>query len=472
MPPNVLLVVLDAARRDALEPYGAPGGSTPTIAQLARRGRALAEVYATACWTVPSHASIFTGLMPRAAGLSRVPSPAAARPVVEAQRDRLLPAVLGRAGYSTAAVSANFWVSAASGLSEGFDEFVSVDTGRHAHHHAKGRRARLRWLAEAAQGRVDDGARDALEIFDRWIGAPPGRPFFWFVNLVECHSPYLPPRPYGDVSLLERLRAAEDARNHYHLDGIWRSCVGGSTIPDTTLERMRRLYHGAIRYMDDWLAQLLERLDGAGVLEDTLVIVTSDHGENFGEGGGLLTHALSLDNRLIHVPFVLAGPGSERAAITSLAEVPRLVAEAAGLTEHPWREPLPAGVGVAQFDPPADPGDPRAAEAVERWGLGADAERRLTTALTCAVAGDLKVLDDGGREEVYDLAADPLEVAPVSADALPPERGGELTRLREALRHPAVTARRAGATSGEPPGPGSADEIRELEERMRLLGYM
>src|SRR4051794_26897063 len=74
VPPHVLLVILDAARRDSLEPYGAAPGSTPAIGDLARRGAALPEVYATACWTVPSHASMFSGLMPRAAGLSRVGS--------------------------------------------------------------------------------------------------------------------------------------------------------------------------------------------------------------------------------------------------------------------------------------------------------------------------------------------------------------------------------------------------------------
>ena len=71
MRPNVLLVILDAARRDALEPYGASPGSSPTVADLAKGGRALPQVYATGSWTVPSHASIFTGLMPRAAGLAR-----------------------------------------------------------------------------------------------------------------------------------------------------------------------------------------------------------------------------------------------------------------------------------------------------------------------------------------------------------------------------------------------------------------
>ena len=329
----------------------------------------------------------------------------------------------------------------------------------------------MRWLAEATLGRVDDGAAAAEEILDRWIAEPRTQPFFWFVNLIECHSPYLPPRPYGDASLLDRLRAAGDARRYYNLDAIWRACLGGFDVPDDALERARGLYRGAIRLMDDWLGRILERLDGAGVLDDTLVVVLSDHGENFGEGG-LLTHAFSLDNRLIHVPFVLAGPGAATGTTSSLAGMSGLVAGAAGLEDHPWGEGLPAGVGVAQFDPPAGPDDPRVVEAVQRWGLGEEAVRRFTTPLTCAVAGDLKLVQNGDREEIYDLAADPLEVAPLPAAEASPEQSDRLVALRDALRHPAMSAR---APDG-PPAPAaeasSAEELREIEERMKLLGYM
>jgi arylsulfatase A-like enzyme len=467
--PNILLVVLDAARRDALEPYGAPAGSTPSVAQLAERGSVLPEVYATGCWTAPSHASIFTGLMPRAAGLSRVPSPAVAKPVLESHRDRVLGEVLRRAGYRTGAVSANLWVSENSGFDTGFDDFVSVDTGRHAELRSTGARARLRWLAEASSASVDDGAGEVMNIFERWIDAA-RPPFYWFVNLIECHSPYLPPRPYGDISRLERLRAAEDARRYYTLDAIWRACVGGFDIPAATIERMRRMYRASIRYMDDWLGRLVERLDGAGLLDDTLVVVTSDHGENFGEGG-LVAHGLSLDNRLVHVPFIAAGPGADGLSFRSLAELPRVLADVAGVDGHPWDEPFPAGFGVAQFDTPADADDPRVAEAVERWGLGEDAFRRFTEPLTCAVAGDLKLLRRGEAEELYDLGRDPLEVSPLSPADVAPERAPDVAALREALEHPAVSAVRSQAPTATAAAP-SPKELREIEDRMKLLGYM
>lgn len=466
MRPNVLLVVLDAARRDSLEPYGAAPGSSPTVAQVASRGTALEHVYATGSWTLPSHSSMFTGLLPRAAGLVQGASPQAVRPVFEGHRDRVLAEVMRRAGYRTAAVSANLWVSRESGFGAGFDEFVQVDTGRHAKLHAASPRERLRWDLEALRGRVDDGAANAAAVLERWISAPPAGPFFWFVNLIECHSPYLPPRPYGDTGVIARLRAAEDARRYYRLNVIWSTCAGVTRVPEATLARVRRMYAGAIRYMDDWLGRVLERMDASGLLDDTLVVVTSDHGENLGEGG-LTAHAFSLDNRLLNVPLVLMGPGAAKASIDSLADLPRLVAESVELDGHPWRDGPPAGFGVAQFDPPTAP-DEATLRRVER--LPPPARIALTTPLTCAVADDLKLLRRGDREEVFDLATDPAEARPLDPVAVAADgRGAQLAALRAALDHPAVSSR---APEAAPAATASDAETRDLEERMRLLGYM
>jgi arylsulfatase A-like enzyme len=467
VPPNVLVLILDAARRDALEPYGAPKGSTPVIADLAASGAALPDVYSTACWTAPSHVSIFTGKMPRAAGLGRVPAPSILQSGLESLRDRALPEVLRKAGYETKALSANLWVSM-GGFDHGFDEFEAVDSGRVGKLDATGLRDRVGWYLEAARAKADDGARHAEEVFGRWADAPQEKPFFWFVNLIECHSPYLPPRPYGGFSLLSRLRAAEAARRYYTLQAIWKVCIGGDEVPESTLERLRHFYAESIRYMDDWLGGLLERLDKAGKLENTLVVVTADHGENFGEGG-FITHGHSLDNRLINVPFVLSGPGAGDREINSLADLPRFVAESAGIESHPWNDGPPPGFGVAQFDAPVDFDDQRAIDLMEEWGLGDDARRRFTTPLTAAAKGQQKLLLFGDEERFYDLPSDPLELSPLSAaEAEAAGHGEALAELRGAIAHPSM------ASAGGPAGPteASAEELAEIEERMRLLGYM
>jgi arylsulfatase A-like enzyme len=473
--PNVLLVVFDTARADALEPYGAPSGASPAVAQLARRGAALAHVYATASWTLPSHASMFTGRYARELGLGQAPgsNPHAARPLLEAQEPRLLPAVLRRAGYATLGVSTNVWVSRVCGFDTGFDAFEEVVSVRQMTLTQKDRRALVSSAREALRAEVDDGAAAAGGVLERWIETWSGTPTFWFVNLVECHSPYLPPRPYNDLGPVARLRALREARRYLTLDAIWRSCIGPFDVPDGALERMRHLYASAVRYLDDWLANVLEALDRRGILDDTLVIVTSDHGENFGEGG-LLAHAYSLDDRLIHVPFVAAGAGVEADdGVYSLADVPRMVADVTGIADGAWEERDGAGdIAVAQFDVPVHPAGPHVTERVlTEWGLedDDDARARATLDQTAATDGRHKLLIRGTREELYDLRDDPLELAPLPEEDLASRPVRD--RLRAALSDPTLRDRPLAVPAAPTPDVDAAEAAR-IEQQMRLLGYL
>src|SRR3954454_20928520 len=160
---NVLLVVFDTARADALEPYGAVAGASPAVADVARRGRAVDGVHSTACWTLPSHASMLSGALPRALGLTQAPGGTAygSRPVIEGLRDRWLPEVLRRHGWRTQAVSCNVWISALGGWDTGFDDFTTIDSGREARLGRPGRRERLAWVLESARARSDDGGAEA-----------------------------------------------------------------------------------------------------------------------------------------------------------------------------------------------------------------------------------------------------------------------------------------------------------------------
>jgi arylsulfatase A-like enzyme len=471
MRPNVLVVVLDTARADSVEPHGAPRGASPAIADLAARGRALADVHAAASWTLPSHAAMFTGLLPRASGIFDLAegSPRAARPVLEAQAERMLPVVLRGAGYATGAVSTNLWITPESGFAPGFEEFRKVDTGRQAALHREDIRSRWTWNLEGVRARVDDGAAEAGAILRSWLrDRDQGRPFFWFVNLTECHSPYLPPRPYNDLGLRDRWRAAEEARLHLTLGAVWKACAGGFDVPEEALSRMRHLYARSVRLMDDWLADLLGELDDARVLDETLVIVTSDHGENFGEGG-LMGHAFSLDDRLLRVPFVAAGPGTPAdPGVLTLAALPRLIADAAGLERHPWHNGVPpAGIAVAQFEPPGDPYDPRWDKAFADWGVDPEpARERVGRPLAAATNGRWKLQLRGEHEELFDLEADPLELSPQPANDDP-----AIAALRGALAEAAAAPVPAVPALTAEPEISDEERIR-LEERMKLLGYM
>jgi len=457
---NVVLLVLDTVRVDALEPYGAPAGSTPAIAGLARSGTAVPDVFATACWTLPSHASLFTGRLPRALGLGQAPggSPQGAHPVMSAQRGRLLPEVLRRAGWDTRGVSANVWVSGASGFATGFEVFEEVETGRRQEQvEREDLRGRVVWALEGLRARADDGAEAAEAVLARWLSDRDERPFFWFVNLVEAHSPYLPPKPYNDLGARERVKAASEARRHLSLGAIWRACLSELDVPDEALERMRHLYARSVRLMDDWIQRLLSRLDDAGELEETLVVVTSDHGENFGEGG-LIAHAFSLDDRLIRVPLVASDPDfAPGGGARSLADVPALLADHLGLAGHPWAERQgPAGFAAAQWDFVAED-DPRIEVAADAWRLDEKGRRQLFTPLTCVTDGERKLLARGDAKELYDLKADTLELdpRPVGHDA-----------LSKALDHHDLWA------STSPQRPGHEADSKDIERRMKLLGYM
>jgi arylsulfatase A-like enzyme len=471
--PNVVLVVLDTARADAFEPYGAPTGASPVVADMARGGQAVSNVFSAANWTMPAHAALFAGAMPSTIGLARAPDGRATgcKPVLEQQRHRLLPAVLGRAGYETKAVSANLWISADNGFDTGFDTFEHVSTKRNKKMSDLSWRSRVSWSLDAVRARVDDGAEAAAGIIERWLDERQTGPFFWFVNLIECHSPYLPPRQWSPGGPLRRIRAAELAREYQTMLRVWASSAGAIDVPEEAVAEMRAFYAASVRYADNWVGWLLDRLSASGLLDDTIVIVTSDHGENLGESGRM-GHAFWLDDRLIRVPLVTLGPVDlPVSAVTSLADVPRLLASALDLQDHPWTAPVADGVAVAATVGLATQGDPRLERLAEHIQVNDHVLWRLTTASTCATDGSLKLVREGDEYWLYDLAVDPLEAAPALLDGrVAAAYGGRLAALRVAVDHAHALQPDAGRSSI--PSAASLQVPADLEDQMRLLGYL
>jgi arylsulfatase A-like enzyme len=384
--------------------------------------------------------------------------------------DHLLPERLRRAGWHTVGISANHWIAEHSGFATGFDEWHQVVSDRSNRFVEEGVRSRMAWGLECLRAHTDDGAAEAETLIRRLLAERKAdQPFFWFVNLIECHSPYLPPKPANDLSPIQRLRAADEARRYLTFAGIVRACTGGLTVPDGAYERMRHLYGRSVRLMDDWLARVLDALDTAGVLDDTQVIVTSDHGENLGESG-LLGHAFSLDERLVRVPFIASQPLAEPEHVLSLADVPFLLAEALEVSDHPWSVGSESRAAVAQLDPLAPADDPRVVEFIDRWNLDDEGVYRLTTGAVVATDGHRKLMRRGGQELLYDLTADPLET------------GGQV--LTGATADVNIEHLRAAAAAAEQPKPvpglrtdgpapaASDEEVDRIEEQMRLLGYL
>ncbi|WP_249010131.1 sulfatase [Conexibacter sp. DBS9H8] len=463
-PPNILLVVIDAARRDAFSPYD-PGACTPTVAGLARRGVAVENAFATAPWTLPSHVAMFTGALACEFGLDQAPGgdPRGVADTLVDCRERLLAHRLGEAGYDTHGLSANLWVSPHSGLDSGFDRFDYLPSARfdRAFSRRPGTwRSTLAWAREGFLSAADSGAARIGAALERAItDAHPGRPQFWFVNLVEAHSPYLPPRPFNDLATPGRVAAALDCHRRLSFEAIALAAAGAGTPPRPVLGRLAHLHRRAVAYTDAWLAGVLATLARTGRLADTLVIVTSDHGECFGEEG-LIAHGFHLLDCLVRVPLVAAGPGAERFPqgddAVSLQALAPLLWAVAGLEEPSARTgAVAAGVAVAHSAPLCRADDARMLDFTERWSLSAAQVARLTADRWLATDGQRRLeLTDGH----------PLSPPTDATDA----------RLLTAL----TQAREGGAaapTPAQPPGPAGEETeatVAALERQMRLLGYL
>jgi hypothetical protein len=495
--PHVLLVVLDAARRDAVAPY-APEVSTPVIAALAARGVAVEHARATAPWTLPSHIAMFTGALASEFGLDQAPGgdPRSVAVAVAPLADRMLATRLAAAGYDTHGYSANLWVSPHSGLDAGFGAFRYAPSARADRAFAAsggGRQTSLAWAREGWRSRGDDGAaaiggdlRAAIRAAD------PATPQFFFVNLVEAHSPYLPPRPFNDLGPSDRVGAALDCERFLNFEAICVAAAGGLVGPPAALERLAHLHRRSVAYMDAWLAGVLASLEGAAMLEDTLVIITSDHGECFGEDG-LLAHGFSLAEPLIHVPLIAAGPGSERFArgdgALSLRELPGLIGAAAGLEDGAFG-PAGDGVAVARAGAITTSEDPRMVSFAERWSLSPAQVRRLTAdrwsasdgvATLALTAGTLELAGAGVAGGSFGAGApgggaDPpahllaaLERARGMGDGASGPAGAADPAAALA---PGVTPIPTDAPAGSAATEAEQDAVAALERQMKLLGYM
>ena len=333
-----------------------------------------------------------------------------------------------------------------------------------------GHRARLAWALEALRSRSDNGAAELGRAFRAAVSAWDGRPTFWFVNVCECHAPCMPPRPWNDLSSADRVRAGLEARRHYSFEALCLYAAGRRDLTGDALERMRHLYGRAAAYADRWIADALEALDARGILDDTLVIVTADHGENFGEHG-LLGHGFALNETLVNVPLVMAGPGAPAPdGAFSLASLPRLLATVAGLDAHPYDEDeLTLGVAVSQYDALGPPDHPRVRDFAERWELDEAAVGRLTASFTSVTDGRRKLVQrDDDEPLLYDLEHDPGEREPLG----PAPADSRFAELADILEHPAVAADRRGIPTVTAAQVPASAELAALERQMKLLGYL
>ena len=297
MRPNIILLVLDCVRFDGLHIFGNPRSVTPTLDSLAVRSRRYTQARSAAIWTLPSHASMFTGLHPRQHGVH----------VETRWLDESIPtmaALLANAGYQTVSFSTNAWVGPHFGLDRGFEDFYALwrifpGMGK----------ARFPWWEKALRKglleRRDKGARKLNKYVRKWWREKrdPARPYFMFGLYLDAHLPYRPPKGYAerllDGEALRRARAANQDAWAYMADEI-------SMTPED-FAGLRALYDAEISYVDEVIADLLSFLDAAGALANTAIVVTADHGENIGEHG-LMDHQYCVCDTLARTPLIVHYP--------------------------------------------------------------------------------------------------------------------------------------------------------------------
>lgn len=405
--PNVVIVVLDTVRADAAgsphdatpAPLRAPD-LTPSLDALAAEGVRFGDCTAAAPWTVPSHASLFTGELPSGH-------------VCVSRRARLEDDVptfaeqLHAAGYATAAFYSNPWLAdRTTGLLRGFELKAEAEI------------AKFTW-DDGADG--DQGGRRSVEAAGLWLAERrnDGRPFLMFVNILESHLSYDPHGEYRRTRLGDL--PADDV-----VSIAWSHDYQADLIPGEQVDwdRVARLYAGDVWTADRHLGGILAALREQGLDQDTVVIVTSDHGEQLGEHG-LVEHQFSLYEPLLDVPLVVRVPeglrgrfdpgapaGGRREDPVQLTDLYATVLDLAGVepvaaprfSRSLFAGPNPMDRPVyAEYSGPA----PGLLKMLKGRNPAADLDRHDRVMGSVRV-GDLRlIVDNKGVAELYDLRADP-----------------------------------------------------------------
>jgi arylsulfatase A-like enzyme len=443
---NVLLIVWDTVRAANLSLHGYPRATTPNLERLAAQGVRFEHAFATSSWTLPSHASLFTGRWPHEQTADWT------SPLDEAHLT--LAEYLAAHGYDTAGFVANLdYCGQQTGLNRGFAHYEDypIDvTEIFARYLGLGRRIDLVSLAfvidRIVGGRTGhstpllplskEHAKGGMEIdhaFLEWLSwqQTRKRPFFAFLNYVDAHPPYevvdpptrafgLRPSTWRDLSLLSRWNELDKTR-----------------LPKRDIQMAIDLYDDGIAYLDRRLETLLQELKKRGVLDDTMVIVTSDHGEHLGDHR-LFFHGCSLYRQLVEVPLVIVDArvvpdGRVVAQPASLREVATTIVDLLNCGEdNPfpglslsrfWRQdaattPLLAGTLLMETGRPI-------------YLTNQGREPAAKGPMKSLIGGGLHYIRSAdGLEELYHLESDPQEQFNVAGS---PEVSESLSRFRDVL---------------------------------------
>lgn len=432
---NTVVIVLDALRSDSVGCYGYWRDTTPIIDSLATQGVRFDRVYATAPYTLCAVWGLFTGSFPFQHGaIKRGIQPA--KPTISQ--------ILDKAGIATGFVTANPMAGLETGHGLGFGE-----------------------VAEAFENLKQNPAGDphlATERAVDFIQRHAQQRFFLYAHYRQPHHPYKAPEPYFNMFTADPAHRLLSDSADWHTATLIESRV-------LTREQNRELkarYDENIRAVDAEIYKIVESLESLGILDDTLLVITSDHGEGFGEHSNWYSHSITVYDVMMRVPLVLSGKGlRERlgpsvSSVASSADLLPTVCDLMGIT------PSETPVGESLITKAAKPDSEGM---VRAYGQG-NSEKRgsLTLELGAWLEGfwwpQYKLIrDQAGRPtEVYDLATDPGETrnlagaSPVLTDFL----AANATAWKENCTRPSVPM----------PAPHPTKPSQEIQEAIQALGYL
>jgi len=423
--PNIILISIDTLRSDHLSCYGYQRTTTPHIDRIAEKGVLFKNAYSTAVWTPPAHASMLTGYY------------SSQHQVIHQNKlnDDIptIAQVLKKQGYHTAGFVNNSQVGELVGLA------------------ARTNRLAFNWLRNS------------------WNRE---QPFYMFIHHIDAHNPLKAPRPFLFHFLSKELR------NQIDMEKIWKvadnplACFTDDIeLNEAELEALTCLYDEEIRYVDHILGQLVKLLEEMNVFDDTLLILTADHGEHLGEHG-MYSHVASLYEPIVHIPFILRYPREQSPAVRDdyiqLVDIFPTIS-AAGNSE-PTHSSLP---GKNLLDPNRD-GDNRLLFA--EWEgripffvkdrLNDNNRKRITEHFSnkqwMCRRGELKLIsDERGTYELYNTVQDPEE-----KDNLSKKQPAVFDQLREALEE--------WKNSADSSRPSETYEYKDerLKKHLKALGYL
>ena len=324
MTPNIVLIILDAVRAQNLPFYGYHRNTAPYLFSMRKDLAIYENAISSSYWTMPSIASLFTGMYTSGHGLV-------------ADGDKIdhslttLPKILRQHGYRCGAFVSNVYVSEYSGLNANFHNFYSkseldqfkklaskisksvvsalqppgITRPSHAlqNHSASSKKKFYNLLARSFDLVIDRGSKNFVHRFESWLNRDKRRPFFTYLHLFETHSPYRAPLSFSFTFSSLRDNIERLFINHDHLDFL----LGKSQITPDAFRILLSAYDNAIYYADHLIGKVIQLLQRDGIYDKTLIVVLSDHGDNIGDHG-LMFHYFCLYDTLIKIPLLVKFP--------------------------------------------------------------------------------------------------------------------------------------------------------------------